>query len=104
VKENERLTKTINEVNEIIMRVKCDKCNLEKTDNHNCMDALKHRVIQQELSLSKRIKSEAEAHRRRMSAECVADDLYAALLNVMRNHNIEDDFAREAIGSYNMYQ
>jgi glutamyl-tRNA reductase len=85
------------------MRVKCDRCNLEKTESHNCMDALKHRVIQLELSLGKRIKSESEAHSRRLSTESVADELYSALLNVTINYNIEDDFAIEAIGSYNMY-
>lgn len=84
------------------MRKKCDECNLEKTENHNCMDALKHRVIQLELNLGKKVKKEADAHRRKMSAESVADELYSALLNVTRNNNIKDDFAIEAIGSYNL--
>jgi hypothetical protein len=85
------------------MRDKCDKCNLEKRDNHSCMDSLKHRVIELELSLGKMVKSESEAHRRRLSAEGVADELYSALLNVTRNNNIKDGFSLEAIGSYNLY-
>jgi len=85
------------------MRKKCDKCNLEKTENHNCMDALKHRVIELELSLDKRIKRESQAHIRRLNSEGVTDELYSALLNVMRNNNIEDDFALKAIGSFKMY-